>query len=172
MKKNLFLKIFLFLAVVELAVPLWFAAQSPGTAQDAVAVNTAVHSVLEDWDHPGTHVNQTNSDYVVLDRVGEVRFRTREGLSETIHEAVVHRDTILGLTKDGNAVGTLIFYNDSADALQAKKKAAAAVLASVIALQLLTAVWYTLWLERVVIRPFQKLRQFAVRVAGGNLDIV
>ncbi len=171
MKKNLFLKIFLLLAVVELAVPVWFAAQSPGTAQDAVAVNTAVHSVLEDWDRPGTHVNQTNSDYVVLDRAGEVRFRTREGLSETIHEAVVHRDTILGLTKDGNAVGTLIFYNDSADALQAKKKAAVAVLASVIVLQLLTAVWYTLWLERVVIRPFQKLRQFAVRVAGGNLDI-
>lgn len=139
--------------------------------QDAVAVNTAVHTVQDDWEHPGTHVNQTGLDYVALDLDGAVRLRTREGLSETIYAAVRHRDTILDLTDGEMVVGKLIIYNDSVAGWQSQKKHVLIVLSAGMLLQCLLCAAYLWYLERAMIRPFDQLRDFATRVAGGNLDI-
>lgn len=171
MKRNLFLIALLIVLAAEIAALIVFANQDIGGTQDMVAVNEAVQSACNDWENLENHENQTGLDYVLLDGDGEVVFKTREGLSETLHEAAAHRDTILDIENKGKAVGKIILYNDSSKGVQAQKEKMVFLLAAAIFVQCCICLGYGIYLDHAIIRPFQKLKGFAMRVAGGNLDI-
>ena len=186
----LFSLIFLFSA--EITALLIFAAQAPDVSLDAIAVNEAVQSVQEHWTdlksaplneaipHPDGGItpendagyqNPTDLDFVVLNQDEEVLFQTGSGLNESIHAAVIHRDTILDIETEGSIVGKILIYNNDAQILQARKQTVIFFLAAVLCIQCCIMIWYFSYLNRTVIRPFQKLKGFAERVAGGNLDV-
>ncbi len=156
---------------LEIAALIWFMVQGADSEQDTVAVNEAVQSVRENWHSIDTHTNGTALDYVVIDSSGEVVFRTRAGLSESINAAVSHRDTVLDIESDGIIVGKIIIYNDSSDTLKNDRNVLAAVSVSAAAVQLIVCAGYLFYLNRVVVKPFRGLKGFAERVAGGNLDV-
>lgn len=171
MKKRAFLVSLLLIFVAEMAALFLFAAQDTDYLQDAVAVNEAVQSVQNDWDTIEDHKNQTELAYVVLDADGAVLFKTEEGLSESMNEAIVHRDTVLDLNIDGVTEGKLILYNDSPRILQRRKQRTILFLLAAMLVQCGICIGYIIYLNRTVIKPFLKLKGFAQRVAGGNLDI-
>lgn len=171
MKKHLFLIGMLLILITEMCAVCLFAAQDSGNLQDAVAVNEVVHTVQDHWYDLEHHMNTASLDYVVLDREGSVRFRTAPGLSESLHDAIVHRDTILDIEVDGQIKGRIILYNDSTQCLQIQKQTIIHVLVIAILLQCCICIGYTLYLEHTVIKPFHRLKGFAERVAGGNLDV-
>lgn len=70
------------------------------TRQVSAGGNLVKLTVEADWHRIETHRNITSLDYTVLDNEGTVRFRTKPGLSESIHEAVIHQDTILDIETD------------------------------------------------------------------------
>lgn len=171
MKSKTFLTGFLIIFAAELAALFIFAAGDVEDLQDAVQVNEAVQSVQEDWDAIEKHENQTDLDYTVLGMDGTVIYKTEESVSETVNEAVIHRDTVLELKKDGAAVGKIIIYNDSAENLKHRQKILVMFLAAGALFQCALCAGYFLYLNHVVIKPFHKLHGFAERIAGGNLDI-
>lgn len=171
MKQRTFLISLILVFAAEIAALLVFAVQDTGGVQDAVAVNEAVQSVQNDWDTMENHKNQTDLDYVVLDAWGQVLFKTRSGLSENINTAVSHRDTILDIEAGGAVAGKIIIYNNSTQSLRIEKQRAALILAAAVFLQGVICIGYMLYLNRIIMKPFRKLRGFAQRVAGGNLDI-
>lgn len=171
MKKSTFLISLLLIFVAEIIVFVVFATGDTDSFQDAVAINEAVQSVQRDWKAMENHKNQTSLDYVVLDRNQTVLFKTREGLSESLNAAVIHRDTILDIEADGAAAGKIIIYNDSARTVQHQKQITIIAMVAVMLVQCLLCIGYIIYLNRRVIMPFQKLKGFAERVAGGNLDI-
>lgn len=192
MKIRRFLISLLFLFSIEILALLVFMFKDPDIPQDAVAVNEVVQSVQNNWeslekqslskdnqllqnneDFRGLtgHQDQTYPDYVVLDRSGEILFKTKTGLSETINAAIIHRDTVLDLKADGSELGKIIIYNSSSQSLQVWKRNAVFLLSSVLFVQCCISIWYLFYLNRRVIRPFHKLKGFAERVAAGNLDI-
>lgn len=142
-----------------------------GGGQDAVLVNEAVMSVQEDLEHIEAHENRTGLDYVVINPDGMVLFRTREGLSESINEAVIHRDTILDIENKNSIVGKIIIYNDSDMVFDKWSDTMAHVILAAMLLQCVICIGYMIYLNYFLIKPFQKLKDFARRVAGGNLDI-
>ena len=171
MKKRYFIIIQLIVAAVETILLFGFALQDTDSVQDAVAVNEVLQSVEADWGRLESHENRTGLAYVVLDDTGEVLYRTDTGLSESINAAVVHRDTILDVESGGLVVGKLILSNDSAEFLKSRQQT---VLLAVLALMLVqwsVCIGYGIYLDRIVVRPFRRLKDFARRVAGGNLDI-
>lgn len=138
---------------------------------DAVLVNEAVMSVQKDFDNIGAHENRTELDYVVINSDGTVLFRTREGLSENINQAVIHRDTILDIKNKNSIAGKIIIYNDSEKEYNKWRDAMAIVIFLAMVLQCIICIGYIIYLNYSVIKPFHKLKAFARRVAGGNLDI-
>lgn len=170
MKKYFFYAVMLLLFAAEIAALYIFSSRNTEYTLDAVAVNELVHSVQEDWDEPHAKTSLA-LDYVVLDKGGNVRFRTKHDLSENIHDAIVHRDTILEIEVSGRIVGKLIVYNDSISNFTARKKTLSAVFFGSIVLQLCVGIGYSHYINRTIIRPFQKLKNFAERVACGNLDV-
>ncbi len=171
MKRRAFLIGLLAVSLAEIVALVVFAATAGGAAQDAVAVNAALQSVTRDIDDMSAHVNETRLDYVVIDRDGGVLFRTKNGLSESVNEAITHRDTVLDIERNGDIVARLIVYNDFAGSFAAQRTTAVAVLAALAAVQCCLCAGYALYLYFIVVKPFRKLKSFAERVAVGELDL-
>ncbi|MDE7296798.1 MAG: HAMP domain-containing histidine kinase [Clostridia bacterium] len=171
MKRQFFLIGLVFVLMAEVIALIVFALQTPDFPQDTVAVSEVLQSVTKDFGSLEKHNNATALDYVVIDNGGAVIYKTREGLSESVNEAITHRDTMLDITVEGVVVGKVIIYNDGAQTLQAQKQTAIAILSVAIVLECAICVGYAVYLYATVVRPFRKLKGFAERVAGGNLDI-
>lgn len=171
MKKQLFFVGFFACIAAELVALIVFAAYTPAEGQSAVAVNEVVKTVTRDFDDMDGHKKVSSLDYAVLGSDGEVLYRTRSGLSESIDDAISHRDTVLDVVKDDETVGKIIIYNDGAEALQSQKRITVIAVAAAIALQCAVCGAYAAYLYRAVAKPFGKLKGFAERIAGGNLDI-
>ncbi|MDE7167259.1 MAG: HAMP domain-containing histidine kinase [Clostridia bacterium] len=171
MKKQLFLIGAILVLVGEIIALIVFALQTPDFSQDAVAVNEVVQSVTQDFNSIDDHQNPTALDYAVLDNDGNILYKTKSGLSESVNAAITHRDTVLDITLDGTIVGKVIIYNDGAQTLQSQKQTAIIVLSVAIAVQCALCIGYAAYTHFTMIRPFRKLKGFAERVAGGNLDI-
>lgn len=171
MKKRYFIIAQIVIIAVEAILLFGFALQDTDSAQDAVAVNQALQSVEADWGRLENHENRTGLAYVVLGDKGEVLYRTDTGLSESINAAVVHRDTVLDIENAGLTVGKLIISNDSAEFLKSRQQAVILAVLAVMLVQWGVCIGYGIYLDRIVVRPFRQLKDFARRVAGGNLDV-
>lgn len=171
MKKRTFLTILLFISALDILALIFFAVQNTDNMQDTILINEVMHSIQTDWDTIENHQNQTSLDYVVLDIDGTVLFKTKPALSESINTAVLHRDTMLDIQIDGSVAGKLIVYNDSIQTFQAWKQNVAALLSAAILIQCGICIGYSVYLNQTIIKPFYKLKDFAVRIAQGNLDI-
>lgn len=171
MRYKAFLACMAVIFLAEISALIRFMNTADNDFQDAVEINAAVQSVQSDWYDISAHQNATSLDYTVLDGDGNVLFRTRSGLSESINEAVINRDTILDIKAEDETVGKIIIRSDSRQGLaeNRRKTAAAFVIAAVVQLAVCAA--YSAYLYRSVIKPFRKLKGFAESVAGGNLDI-
>ncbi len=169
-KQNFLIGVLLVL-IAEIITLIVFAVQTPDFSQDTVAVNEVIQSVTEDFNALEQHKNTTALDYVILDENGNLLYKTKSGLSESVNSAITHRDTILDITINDIAVGKVIIYNDGDLSLQSQKQITIIVLAVAIAVQSGIFIGYAVYMHFTMIRPFRKFKGFAERIAGGNLDI-
>lgn len=168
MKRGL-LTIFIIVFSLEITALVLFNAKNTDNSQSSLEVNEVIQTVQNDWEHFENHTNKTQLDYAVINNDGEVIFRTAAGLSESVNAAVIHRDTILDVEKNGERVGKVIIYNN-ADKLNGKNNITIVFITS-ITIQCAVCIIYAVYLNIRIIKPFGKLKGFAERVAGGNLDI-
>ncbi len=171
MRKNYFVICILLIFLAETAVLAAFMRSGSDFRQDTVAVNAILKSVETNWPHPDRQAAPMLYDYVILDVSGNVLWKTAEGLSESVNVAIAHRDTILDVEQDGDVVGKVIIHNGAEADYAARKQSLAVGLAVILLIQMIALLGYTAWLHRRLVRPFHKLKDFARRVAGGNLDI-
>lgn len=171
MKRKLFLAGGLFVLIAEIIALIVFAVQTPDFSQDAVAVNDIAQTVTVTENFSALDEHPTKLNYVVLDEGGTPLYRSKSGLSESVNEAIIHRDTILNITTREGVDVKLIIYNDGAQTLQSHKRTTVIVLSVAIALSAAVCAGYAVYMHIVIVKPFKKLKGFAERVAGGNLDI-
>lgn len=171
MKKQFYLIGIVLIFIVEIATLVAFSMRTPDFSQDAVAVNEVVYSLKEDWSNLSGHKNNTLLNYVVIDNDGNVLFRTKSGLTENVSAAISHRDTVLDIEIDNLTVGKVIVFNDSADKIQSQRQTEITVLSVCICVEFLACVVYAAYLHHRIVKPFKRLKGFAERVAGGDLDI-
>ena len=122
MKYKAFLTCMAVIFLAEISVLIWFMNTDGNDLQDAVEINAAVQSVQADWGNIYAHRNSTSLDYTVIDGDGKMLFRTKVGLSESINEAVINRDTILDIEEAGKTVGKIIIRNNSRKGLAESRK--------------------------------------------------
>ncbi len=171
MKNRVFFGGLLVLFLMELVLLFLFALPRSEKPQDAVEVNEAVKTVQRDWGSLENHKNSTALDYVAVDSDGTVLYRTKQGLSESVNAAISHKDTILPVEVEGKAVGKLFVYNRDAQSLQVEKQTVIFAVIAVSLGQCALCALYFFYLHRRVIWPFSQLKDFAQRVAQGNLEI-
>lgn len=171
MKKDFFLVLVLILLFLETAVLAYFIWTDVPSPQDTVAINEVLKRLETDWDHLDSSPVYNGLDYVVLDGEGRVLFRTTQGLSESVITATAHRDTMLDIRQGERTVGKLIVYNRADAVYESRKRKLSLAVAVIMLLQTATVLGYSAYLNNILVRPFHKLKDFARRVAGGNLDV-
>ena len=171
MKNHIFLGGLLILFLIELVALSLFTLSKEEISQDTVAVNEIVKTLQNDWDSLEEHKNHTSLSYVVLDLDGAVLYRTTARLSESINAAISHKDTILDIKIDGQLAGKLIVYNNDALAFQHRHRLTILTIMTIMLLQGCICASYFFYIRHVMIKPFEKMKDFAERIADGNLDI-
>ncbi|MCR4840236.1 MAG: hypothetical protein K5848_01705 [Lachnospiraceae bacterium] len=154
--------------VAELAISLTLIGKMEDVKQDTVTINECVHSVADNYGNLSAY--STKLEYVLLTPDGSVEYQNGEGLSKSLNEAVKNGDTIVDLVIGGETYGKLIFKNQTKEIIKEYRKELTVTIIIISAVQLLIVISYFIYLRLTIIRPFEKLDAFAVRVAGGNLD--
>ncbi len=170
MKSHIFFGAVFVLFFIEVTVFILYILPKTENEQDTVAVNEVVQTVQDNWKHLDSLTNPTALDYVVIDLEGTVLYKTKSGLSENLNMAIRHKDTILDVRANG-AAGKLIIYNNHKLIYQSEKQTVIFAFIAVIFLQFVICAGFFFYMRRAIIQPFHKLKQFAKRVASGNLDI-
>ncbi|MDF2567707.1 MAG: hypothetical protein K0R90_1163 [Oscillospiraceae bacterium] len=141
---------------------------------DTVAVNDIAQSLAEQWgnlDKSNLPCPQYGLDYVVIDNSGSLVGATKSGLNEDINAAISNRDTIVDIKLNDKVTGKLIIYNNTNELWEKYKNNLLVFSAATTIFIILFCVVYAAYLDKLIFRPFRKLRAFARHVAEGNLDV-
>ena len=138
---------------------------------DSVTVNEILWEVKNDWNSLNVHENNTNQQYSVIDNQGNVLYQSEAGISTSINEAIKRQDTILDIEIDDEIQGKLIVSNQLNQQYSRQLQNVALVVLIMIIIQSIMAIIYFIYLQRTIILPFIQMREFAQRVAYGNLYI-
>ena len=136
---------------------------------DPVKVNECMHSVSENYGDASKY--NTQLDYAVIDNDGRLVYKTRDGLAESVNDAIKTRGLILDLEVDGEVIGKVIFDYSMDEQLNGVKTKVIMLSVIVGVLQIVILVFWYIYIRKSIITPFKNLNSFAERVAGGNLDM-
>jgi signal transduction histidine kinase len=140
-----------------------------------IEINRLLVSLEQDWDSVSSYKDKpiesdSSFDYSVIDTNGNVILYTRDDIAKSISSATSDYDIIRDIEVDGKVSGYLIVHNPKAELEKQTNMKIALFVMSLILLTVVVSVLYYVYLKRRVLDPFKKLKGFAVRVAGGNLD--
>ena len=140
-----------------------------------IEINRLIISLQENW----TDIEANNDllissdeefDYSVIDTDGNVLVFTRDDIAKSISSATSDYDIIRNIEVEGNVAGYLIVHNPKAELEKQTNIKIALFVFVIVAVTVLVSVLYYIYLKKRVLDPFKKLKNFAVMVAGGNLD--
>ena len=169
MKKAPFILILVITFIAEALACCFMLTRIKDIKTDPVKVNECIYSISENFGDTSKYNKQL--DYVVIDNDGKLLYKTRDGLSESINEAVKTRGLILDLKVKDQVVGKIIFDYSMDYQLSAIKKDIVVIFIIIGCLQIVIVVVWYIYLKRSIIKPFEDLNSFASRVAEGNLDM-
>ena len=144
-------------------------------SQYTTEINRLIIDTGENWDEisslDNTFVESREAfDYAVIDNEGRLLCYTKKGMSTTVSAATGHYDIIRDIGVNGETAGKLIVHNPYAEQKQNSDVRNAIMIGSMAALMIIVSVIYFIILRKRVVDPFRKLENFAVRVAGGDLE--
>ena len=141
------------------------------TELDSVEVNVLLSEISLQWDNNYINYPKCSFGYAVLDNDEKLLYKYGvKGDAESIVGATKHRDTIRDIIVEDKVVGKVIIYNNTKDIeTRVEEKLYRNYIMSVgMAIFFLFAVLTAIYLR--VIKPFNKMREFADAVASGDLD--
>ena len=169
MKKAPFILVLILTFIAEALMCFYMTTRIKDIKTDPVKVNECIYSITENYGDTSKYNNEL--DYVVIDNDGKVLYTTREGLSESLNEAIKTRGLILDLEVNGEVVGKIIFDYSMEEQLDGVKTNVIILFAVIGTLQLVIIVVWYIHIRNLIIKPFDNLNSFAARVAEGNLDM-
>ena len=169
MKKSPFIIILFLIFIAEALMCYFMVTRIKDIKTDPVKVNECMYSISLNYGDTSKYNNQL--DYVIIDNDEKLVYKTRDGLSETINDAIKTRGLILDLTVDGEVAGKVIFDYSMDQQLEEVKRNIVILFVVVGVLQVVIVVAWYVYIDMKVVKPFKKLNSFATRVAEGNLDL-
>ena len=110
MKKAPFIVLLVITFIAEVLACFFLTTRFKDIKTDPVMVNECMYSISENYGDSSKYNKQL--DYSVVDNDGNLVYKTRDGVSESINEAIKTRGLIIDLEVNGEVVGKVIFdYN-------------------------------------------------------------
>lgn len=139
---------------------------------DSVKINRLTKSAAENWDHWDRMTDEDLSyDFALLDQQEQLVFRTAEHTSSSFNEGIQNHDVMLDVTRDGKYLGKILIHINYQDQIMENSRNLTVLTIGIFLSLAILILLFFAYLNRRVLRPFQKLNYFASSVAAGNLDI-
>ena len=141
------------------------------TELDSVEVNALLSEISLQWNNDYINYPKCTFGYSVVDNDGKLLYKLGDKAdAETIVGATKHRDTIRDIIVDDVVVGKVIIYNNTREiATRVEERLYRNYIMSVgMVIFFLFTVITIIYLR--IIKPFDKMREFAEAVASGDLD--
>lgn len=141
------------------------------TELDPTEVNMLLKEISGQWYKEYISYPKCSFDYAVINLDEQLIYKSEPGEgSETVVGATKNRDTIRDITCDDEVVGRVIIYNnvDEIETKVVNKLYKYYLMSAGMAVFFLFAVITLIYLR--VIRPFDKMKDFAEAVSAGDLD--
>ena len=169
MKKAPFIVLLILTFIAEALACFFLTTRFKDIKTDPVKVNECMYSITENFGDESQY--NTQLDYTVIDNDGNLIYKTKDGLSESINDAIKSRGLILDLVIDGEVSGKVIFDYSMDDQINGFKQNIIIGFVVIGSLQVVIIIAWYIYLKKTLITPFKKLNSFAARVAEGNLDM-
>lgn len=139
---------------------------------DIVEINKIYQEVLRSWENiESLKEFQAAYAFRVVDKEGKELYHYGEGAPRTVYEAVGRNEAYFLVSKEGRETGAVLIATGLRKLAEKREEG---LKASLFILFLLTAgllFFYFFYLNWHILRPFQKLEEFARNIAAGNLDV-
>ena len=140
-----------------------------------IEINRCISRLADDWDEIKSNEavlieSDEMFDYSVIDNDGNVLIYTRDDIAMSIQSATSNYDIIRDIEVNGITEGKILVHNPKAELEKETNIKIAVFTGCLVIITVIVFVTYYIYLKRRVIDPFYKLKGFAVRIAGGNLD--
>ncbi len=107
----------------------------------------------------------------IIENDGEVKAKSEDFTVTSINDAIKNRDIIVDLKSGEEIKGKVIFHNDDYQEYKELKNMFFYISVCSIAGFFIIVLCVCIYLNRRIIRPFEKLKKFAMSIALGNLDM-
>lgn len=169
MRRRTFIILFIVTFIIEIFVITVVLSNSKSHRQDSVKVNKCVNSIESNYGNPDKY--KKDLDFSIIDTSNTLVYKTEKAHSTTLNEAIINNDIILDIVVDGNVVGKVFIKNNTSDYIKAYRTYLLISIITISVFQLCLFIGYSLYINKVVVKPFNELNEFAGRVAQGNLEI-
>ena len=141
---------------------------------DPVILNDHVQTVKEHWnDGAFGETKLADTGILILDSEGAVRYRTDDAVFDGIHtelDAISKNMICISVTDEGKYLGTVVMPDPSYEEYESVCLRILFITAAIVIVILLSFISFLLYVNRNVVRPFNRMKEFAASVARGNLD--
>lgn len=160
------------LAVIGL---FWLAGMGRNTQTDVTSLNDDVQTVKECWNHPELlKEKDLRSDLLVLDHNGQIYCIAGDeaGFREihSMYDALKKDMICVPVTEGNNYLGTVVFPSPSRTGYQVFLRRAFFFSCVMSAILFLFCLSFLLYVNFNVVKPFQRMKAFAARIAQGDLE--
>jgi len=127
---------------------------------DTVELNRVTRVIQSDWpDALSGQLPPSSLDYTFVPAGG------------SLHDFISNSDTLVDITVDAQVVGTIVVFNQTSAAVADAARRHATIFAVMVTLLAVCCAGFAWYQYATIIRPFRKLEGFALRVAGGDLEL-
>ena len=167
MNKKIIISIFVISFIIEITISLILFNKIESVNQDTLKVNEVVKSIEENYLNEEKYDKELDYTLLIND---EVIYKTNNSKSNSINDAIKNNDIILDI-KLNEINGKILIKNNTEELIDSYKKYIFISIIIMSLIQIILIIIYFIYLNKIIIKPFDELNDFAFRVAEGNLDI-
>lgn len=169
MKKRYLILFIILTFLVEIFIATIYINKKVEYTNDIIKINELVKQITINYNNYSKYPEFY--DYTILDNDGNLIYKTKNDVSQSLNEAYKNRDTIIDLIIENEVKGKIIINNNFEETVNSNKYKFIIILIFITGIQLFSILIYYLYLYKKIIKPFKKMEEFATRISVGNLDI-
>ena len=169
MRKKTLIFLFLLTFITEITITTILFNKTSSVKQDTLEVNECLKTIEENYNSKNYYYK--GLDYTFVDNNDSIIYKSSSSKTNSLNDAIKNNDIILDVKVDNLVVGKVYIKNNTEELINKYKRTLFIIIIVISVVQLLLIIGYFIYLNKVVIKPFNELNDFAYRVAEGNLDI-
>lgn len=168
MKKRYLVSIIIITIISEIFVSIKYVNNKNSYKNDVVKINELSKTIENNFYDKSKYPNTFN--YSIINDKEIIVYKSDISSVNSLVEAYKNKNTIVDINVNGNIYKILI-DNNIENIMNNNKSIYLKTMFVVSAIQLLSFIIYYIYLYINIIKPFNKMKEFATRVSSGNLDI-